>query len=276
LLVAAVLVSPTLAKEGRFRLRELYPQEKIEKVLVPRGQWHPWPKWSDRRSWESLPEPVRRDLVASGEQYLGYKWPNLPAMLFLEYARNGNRSRYEHEHFARREALTDLIVAECVEGKGRFLDDIVNGVWAICEESFWGVPAQLQLDIAAAYPKQANVKSWVRTIRLNRGKDIGITENFTLDKPAKEITLTLLTPCKATVQKDGQLLLETVDGAEPRTSVRVLYDEAKLKPVLEAIPIEDGRLRSVWPEQLTRILLKAETPALQDRWTVRIESGQSK
>jgi hypothetical protein len=57
-----------------------------------------------------------------------------------------------------------------------------------------GDHAQLQLDIAGAYPKQANVKSWVRTIRLNRGQDIGITENYALDKPAKEITLTLLTP----------------------------------------------------------------------------------
>ena len=94
-------------------------------------------------AWESLPESVRKDLVANGEQYLGYKWPNLPATLFLEYARNGNRSRYEHEHFDRRNALTNLIIAECVEGKGRFLDDIANGVWAICEESFWGVPAHI-------------------------------------------------------------------------------------------------------------------------------------
>jgi len=139
-----------------------------------------------------------------------------------------------------------------------------------------GDHAQLQLDIAGAYPKQANVKSWTRTIRLNRGKEIGITENYTLEKPAKEITLTLLTPCKATVQKEGQLLLETVEGAEPRTSVRVSFDGGRLTPVLETIPIEDGRLRTVWPASLTRILLKAETPALQDRWTVRIEPVEPK
>jgi len=65
------------------------------------------------------------------------------ATLFLEYAREGNRSRYEQVHFERRYALTNLLVAECVEGKGRFLDDIANGVWAICEESFWGIPAHV-------------------------------------------------------------------------------------------------------------------------------------
>lgn len=648
-LLVLVLLCPALAKEGRFRLGELYPQEKIEKVLVPRGQWHPWPKWSDRPQWESLPEPMRKDLIAHGEQYLGYQWPSLPATLFLEYARNGNRSRYEHEHFARRTALTDLIVAECVEGKGRFLDDIVNGVWAICEESFWGVPAhvgaqkagsglpdsaepivdlfaaetgaslawtyyllderldrvsplirprlareidrriltpclerddfgwmgfrggrvnnwnpwcdsnwltcvllvepdaarrvravakivrsldhfldayaddggcdegpgywgrapaslldclellhsattgaidvyhqpliqqmgryiyrvhiagdyfvnfadasarvqppgelvwrygkrigderlasfgaylhilergadaglrdaddrsigrylpeilnhaqmhqaeanpplvldawldgiqvmtardaagttkgfflaakgghnaeshnhndvgnfivyrdgrpilidagvetysrktfssqryeiwtmqsayhnlptidgvmqspgrqfaaravryeaddkhaQLQLDIAGAYPKQANVKSWLRTVRLNRGRDIEVTESYTLEKPATDITLTLLTPCKTTVLKDGQLLLESAPGTEPGSRVRVVFDGGRLQPVLETRTIEDGRLRAVWPTQLTRILLKAEKPAQQDTWTVRIESAPNK
>ena len=29
------------------------------------------------------------------------------------------------------------------KGKGRFLDDIADGIWAICEESFWGVPAHM-------------------------------------------------------------------------------------------------------------------------------------
>ena len=38
-----------------------------------------------------------------------------------------------------------LTFAECVENKGRFVNDIVNGVWFICEQSFWGVPAHLYM-----------------------------------------------------------------------------------------------------------------------------------
>ncbi|HQG49165.1 MAG TPA: hypothetical protein PK373_08755 [Sedimentisphaerales bacterium] len=142
LLVSSFLTAPAVG-QGRFKLRELYPQEEVAKVLIPRQQWRPWPTWSDRRAWENLPESVRKDLIANGEQYLKYQWPSLPATLFLEFAREGNRSRYEREHFARRYALTNLVIAECVEGKDRFLDDIANGVWALCEESFWGVPAHV-------------------------------------------------------------------------------------------------------------------------------------
>ena len=134
--------------------------------------------------------------------------------------------------------------------------------------------AQLRLDLAGTYPKQANLKSWVRTVRLNRGKDIVITEDYALEQPASEITLSLMTPCKVEVQKEGRLLLETADTNEPRVAVRVLYDGARLKAVVETIPVEDGRLRAAWPGQMTRILLKAEKPALQDTWTLRIEPAK--
>ncbi|HSW00113.1 MAG TPA: heparinase II/III family protein [Sedimentisphaerales bacterium] len=644
LLVSAFLAAPAVG-QGRFKLRELYPQEKVAKVLIPPQEWRPWPTWSDRQAWENLPESVRKDLIANGEQCLGYQWPSLPATLFLEFAREGNRSRYEKVHFDRRYTLTNLLIAECVEGKGRFLDDIANGVWALCEESFWGVPAhvgaqkagsglpdssepivdlfaaetgeslawtyyllgerldkvsplirkrirlemdrriltpcltrddfgwmgfaggrvnnwnpwcnaswltctllvepdadrriasvakivrsldhfldayaddggcdegpgywgragaslfdclellhsatngainvydrpliqeigryiyrvhiaddyfvnfadasgkahppaelvhrygkrigddrltafgaylnsripegfvgarnysvgrylaevlhavelkaahaqaplprdvwldgiqvmtarcrdgisdgffvaakgghnaeshnhndvgnfivymngrpilidigvetysrktfsnqryeiwtmqsawhnlptidgamqtpggqfaardvryeadddhaQLKLDIAGAYPRQAGLKSWVRTVRLDRGRDVVVTEQYALEKPAGRIMLSLVTPCKVSKQGNGRLLLETVEPGEPRLAVRVVYDETKLKPTVETVPVEDGRLRSVWSERLTRILLIAEKPAMQDTWMVRIERVQN-
>ena len=35
-----------------------------------------------------------------------------------------------------------------MEGKGRFLDQIVNGVWSFCELSYWGLSAHLSLQKA--------------------------------------------------------------------------------------------------------------------------------
>jgi len=643
LLMIVVLCSTAVGREGRFRLAELYPQEKIAKVLIPRDQWHPWPRWDERQAWEGLPQVVREDLLANGEKYLGYDWPALPATLFLEFARNGNRSRYERQHFARRRALTNLVIAECVEGKGRFLDDIVNGIWAICEESFWGVPAhvgaqragsglpdfadpivalfvaetseslawtsyllgaqldkvsplvrkrmameidrrvltpclerdfgwmgfhgggvnnwnpwcnsnwlasvllietdqerriaavakivrsldkfldvyeddggcdegpgywhragaslfddlellrsasngaidvydrplvkqmgryiyrvhiadryfvnfadasakggvggslvyrygkriddepmaafgaygfaqsggmasefegggtytmgrylpqifgvteiaqakgrlplvrdvwldgiqvmtardregsaqglyvaakgghnaeshnhndvgnfivymdgrpviidigvetysrktfssrryeiwtmqsayhslptidgvmqapgrqfaakdvyyeadddhaELRLGIAGAYPKGANLKSWVRTVRLNRGNDVTITDAYALGKQAGELTLSLMTPCRVREEGRGRLLLEDAKESEPPAAARVVYDGGKLTADLEVIDVKDGRLRGVWPEKMTRILLKAKTPPVSDTWTLKIE-----
>ncbi|MCL4509203.1 MAG: heparinase II/III-family protein [Chloroflexi bacterium] len=110
-------------------------------ALLDREAWRPFPKVADRVAWAGLPQDLQAELVQGGERHLGNLWPELPATLFLDFKRNGNRSRYEARHFARRQVLRHLVLAECVEGRGRFLDDIVNGVWALCEESFWGVPA---------------------------------------------------------------------------------------------------------------------------------------
>jgi hypothetical protein len=124
-------------------LSAAFPPAKLAAVLLPRERWKPYPTASDRGPWESLPADARQSAVQTGESYLGQPWPPLPATLFLEYRRVGNRSNFERERSRRREPLRHLVLAECVEGKGRFVDEIVNGIWTTCEESFWGVPAHL-------------------------------------------------------------------------------------------------------------------------------------
>jgi len=129
-------------------LGDRYTVEDVGRMLVPCGVWHPYATIGERDTWGALPEQLAKRLLAAGEALLKHDWPPLPATLFLEFARLGNRSRYEDVHFARRYALRDLVLAECVEGEGRFLDDIANGVWATCEETYWGVPAHIDMQAA--------------------------------------------------------------------------------------------------------------------------------
>ena len=124
-------------------LAQRYTTEQLLPILIPRSSWQPYPTSADRSPWNALPASLRQSAVRTGETLLGYEWPTLPATLFLQYTRNGNRRNYEMPHFERRGRLNDLVIAECIESEGRFLDDIANGIWAICEESFWGVPAHI-------------------------------------------------------------------------------------------------------------------------------------
>lgn len=105
--------------------------------------WKPYPTAAEREPWNTLPTPSRQAMVKDAEASLGKAYEPLPATLFLEYARSGNRSRFEAVQSGRRTHLRRAVLAECTEGKGRFLDDIADGVWAICEETFWGIPAHM-------------------------------------------------------------------------------------------------------------------------------------
>lgn len=118
-----------------------FTPERVRNHLIPSDTWRPYPPIDDRRAWAAVTGATRAALVERAAQRAGMAWPELPASVFLDFARNGNRSRYERPHFERREALIQLVLGECAEAEGRFLDDIVNGVWALCEESFWGVSA---------------------------------------------------------------------------------------------------------------------------------------
>lgn len=124
-------------------LSQIYNEEKLRSVLTARENWHPHPTAAERGYWESINESVRNAHIERGEKGLGYEWPTILAVRYLDYVRDGNRSRHSAVSFGRRNTLVDLVIAECMEGKDRFMDDIVNGIWAICEESFWGVPAHL-------------------------------------------------------------------------------------------------------------------------------------
>lgn len=80
-------------------------------------------------------------LIARGEEFLHYIYPQIPATAYMDFCRTGNRVRFEELYLARRRALNALVMAEFAEGKGRFLDDIINGVFTLCEESGWQLPA---------------------------------------------------------------------------------------------------------------------------------------
>ncbi len=120
---------------------EWLSQHDIRKCLKTMDGYRPYPKAVDRVYWDGVPEDIRATAVSHAEKYLGYGYPIVRASDFMNFYRTGDRSANGEQHFGRRQALRRLVIGECVEHKGRFMDDIVDGIWAICEESFWGVNA---------------------------------------------------------------------------------------------------------------------------------------
>ncbi len=122
-----------------------FTAELLSRSLLSAAEWHPYPRAAEREAWLQIPKDYADAIVARAEKAKSSEWEVIPATVFLEYKRTGNRSHFEGYYFARRNHLTDLVLGECVESTGRFLDEIVNGVWLVCEETFWGLPAHLFL-----------------------------------------------------------------------------------------------------------------------------------
>lgn len=123
---------------------------KLPGVFGPGFQFQYLPAASDRAPWAALDASLKETLVRAGVRWSGRAWPTLPASRYLDFYRNGNRDRFEHIYFERRQALMDLVMAESVQGEGRLMTDISDLVWAICEESSWVIPAHNSHNAPAA------------------------------------------------------------------------------------------------------------------------------
>lgn len=113
----------------------------LRALLAPRGARLPFPPASMREAWEKLPRTAREELLRAGEEQHTAPYPMLLATQFLAFCRNGSRKAYEDPHFARRDKLLRAMLAECVLYDGRYMDDVIDGLWCVCEESFWGISA---------------------------------------------------------------------------------------------------------------------------------------
>ena len=115
-------------------------KDKLAIVLLDKSEFSPLPLPGDSY-WQALDEETRQSIVNSGEKYLDYDWPSLLARRYMDFDIDGNRTRYSSRYFGRRNAVADLCMAEITENRGRFMDDIINGVWLILEETTWVIPA---------------------------------------------------------------------------------------------------------------------------------------
>lgn len=139
----ALLATRSLPAQQQDFLSGKYSLEELRKVLISQPAWKPFPKYDDRAGWAKADQKMLHTYVAQAEEYLEYVWPYIPATKSLLIARTGNRDEYQAISNKKRDVLCVLLLAEIAEHNGRFIDPIINGIWSICEESFWGAPAHL-------------------------------------------------------------------------------------------------------------------------------------
>jgi hypothetical protein len=124
--------------------------------------------------------------------------------------------------------------------------------------------AEMTLSLAKAYPQEAGIREWMRTLRLDRrSSEVTIRDQYSLTKAPAEITLTLMS---AREPKPSAGVIEYGIG-------RVRFDAKVFTPKVEEIKLDEGRLRSVWGPRLWRTLLVAARPPLEADWTVRVSAG---
>lgn len=102
----------------------------------------PFPKAGDKYWRKQVPEAMRKDYIRLGDSCVNMPWEAIPYKVFAEFRTNGNRTHYEEMSFGIRKQLVCLVMAEIMQGKGRFLPSICRGLhYFVKKEPWWGIPA---------------------------------------------------------------------------------------------------------------------------------------
>lgn len=136
-----VSILQSIAQENKLMCR--YSEQQLLNILNTTENFHPFPKLSDREAWQKADQGMLKFYLKEAEKNIDYEWPTIPATQSLLIERTGNRTGYQKMRSERRSVLTSMLFAEIYENKGRFIDQIINGIWSTCEESYWGVSAHL-------------------------------------------------------------------------------------------------------------------------------------
>lgn len=103
----------------------------------------------------------------------------------------------------------------------------------------------LTLDISGAYPAEAQIQQWLRTVKVQKGKSVEITEDFALKAYQAPTQLMLITPIEPQLTKAGIMTLG---------SHTINYNAKQLTPEVEDLtPLLDPTLRQMWGTHLYRI-----------------------
>lgn len=113
-----------------YLLRNCMTFSDLSSAICMNQSWVDYPAYEDREGWKRRVEPsIRNMIIRNGEKALQYEWKPDLASDYLAFKRTGERRTVRVNH----RMLQALVLAELVEGKKRFMDAIIDGVWFLCE-----------------------------------------------------------------------------------------------------------------------------------------------
>ena len=125
---------------------------------------------------------------------------------------------------------------------------------------------QLSMNIATAYPDNAEIEKWIRTYRL-RDSSLDISDDFILKKLKNENQVNFLLWGDIDLNTAGKVKI-SVEGQ----IVELHYDKSLFTPSLETILLTDPRLSNVWGEKIFRLSLTAKKMVEKGRYVFSVKA----
>ena len=124
-------------------LEKTADKQILKEFLLSDQSWVYFPNYNNRSAWNNLFGKTKEAYIKAGNNCLNYNWKVIKATDYMEFEKSGNRAIMQNPYWENTYTIMTLMMAELAEGKGRFIPQLINGVFYACEMSSWTLSAHL-------------------------------------------------------------------------------------------------------------------------------------
>jgi hypothetical protein len=112
----------------------------IPDIFVEGHSWIDLPKYENRNFWNNISPDLKGIIIERGVKASKTPPVTLTGYDYLLFKQGDTYDIVSQKILSKKNRLEDLMIAEIVEGKGRFLTEISNSVWDLCALTNWTGP----------------------------------------------------------------------------------------------------------------------------------------
>lgn len=116
-----------------------------EKGLDIKNDWISFPNYTNRPAWNDVDSARKKSFIEKAVKRLKYQYQFVPSSAYLAFATTGDRGIMERPYGQNCSAVSDLVLGELLEAKGRFIPQIIKGIDNLTEMQTWALSAHLSL-----------------------------------------------------------------------------------------------------------------------------------
>ena len=150
--------------------------------LLRGGTRRLYPAAEDRTAWDGISPELRQEIRELARTFARTPYPVRSATGFLAFVRSGDRQADEQPYFTRRRKLCTAVLNCCAFPEAD-TDDVIDGIWILCEESSWVISAHNVNPVpgapsAADYPLPDICRPYIDLFSAQTGMILSLTSSL--------------------------------------------------------------------------------------------------
>lgn len=120
-------------------LKDIF-KDDVNNHILGINDYNPYPKCTNREKWDNIEQVYKDIYLKNAEKYIDFKYEAITASIYLYTGKTDDLTMFSEVYAKKVKALYTIVIAECIENNGKYMEKIFDGVWSLLDEATWHFP----------------------------------------------------------------------------------------------------------------------------------------